>query len=190
MREDKLPQRIVHRKAVDGAALHRNHQLRRRAVHGEARGDELAARQQHVRGLALGSLLQLEDAEDGADADAGVEVAAAVDGVADYGVASVGVLVEDEAVLFFFADQQPAFARGAHGGDEEVVANHVELLLVVARRVGGAGEAGEVDEGGASDVVGDGFEGELEGVAEEAGGFGFGLAGRLGVSEREVCCGR
>lgn len=40
--------------------------------------------------------------------------------------------------------------------------------MVVACDIGGAGEAGEVDEGGAADVVGDGFKGELEGVAEEA----------------------
>jgi len=40
--------------------------------------------------------------------------------------------------------------------------------LVVACAVGGAGEAGEVDEGGAADVVGDGLEGELQGVAEQA----------------------
>lgn len=39
--------------------------------------------------------------------------------------------------------------------------------MVVACRVGATGEAGEVDEGGAADVVGDGLEGELEGVAEE-----------------------
>lgn len=42
--------------------------------------------------------------------------------------------------------------------------------MVVAGCVGGAGQAGQVDERGAADVVGDGFEGELEGVAEEAGG--------------------
>jgi len=46
--------------------------------------------------------------------------------------------------------------------------------LVVARGVGTAGETGEVDERGASDVVGYGFEGELKGVAEKceiSGGF-------------------
>ena len=41
--------------------------------------------------------------------------------------------------------------------------------MVVSGCVGGAGEAGEVDEGRASDVVGYAFEGELEGVAEETG---------------------
>ena len=41
--------------------------------------------------------------------------------------------------------------------------------MVVASGVGGAGKAGKVDEGGAADVVGDRFEGELESMAKEAG---------------------
>ena len=40
--------------------------------------------------------------------------------------------------------------------------------MVVAGCVGGACETGEVDEGGAADVVGYGFEGELKGMAEES----------------------
>ena len=169
MGKDKLPQRVIHRKPIHAPALHRNHQLCRRPVHREARRHEFGARQQEFRRLALGSLLQLEDAKDGPDANARVEVAATVDGVADDGVTGGRVFGEDEAVLFFFRDEEPAFAGRAHGGDEEVVADYVELFLIVAGCVGGSSEAGEVDEGGAADVVGYGFEGELEGVAEEAG---------------------
>jgi hypothetical protein len=40
--------------------------------------------------------------------------------------------------------------------------------LFVASDVGGAGKAGQIDEGGAADVVGNGLEGELQSVAEEA----------------------
>ncbi len=40
--------------------------------------------------------------------------------------------------------------------------------MLIAGGVGGASQACEVDEGGAADVVGYGFEGELEGMAEEA----------------------
>jgi hypothetical protein len=40
--------------------------------------------------------------------------------------------------------------------------------LVVARGVRTASKTGEVDERGASDVVGYGFEGELEGMAEKS----------------------
>ena len=42
--------------------------------------------------------------------------------------------------------------------------------MLVARGVGGAGETCEVYERGAADVVGDGLEGELEGMAKEAFG--------------------
>lgn len=54
-----------------------------------------------------------------------------------------------------------------YGFDEEVVGDDVEFFLVVVCCVGVVGEVGEVDEGGVVDVVGDGFEGELEGVVEE-----------------------
>lgn len=73
---------------------------------------------------------------------------------------------EEDSFLFFFGDEDRAFSRGTHGGDEEVISDDVEFLLVVAGGVAGACETGEVDEGGTSDVVGDGFEGKLEGVAE------------------------
>ena len=82
------------------------------------------------------------------------------------------MLGEEDGLLLFFGDEDGALARRAHGGDEEVVADDIELFLVVAGDVGGAGEAGEVDEGGAADVVGDGLERELEGVAEESGNRG------------------
>ena len=65
-------------------------------------------------------------------------------------------------------DEQGTLARGAHGLDEEVVGDDIELLLVITSNVGGAGKTGQVDEGGAADIVGNRLEGELEGVAEEA----------------------
>lgn len=182
--QDELAQRVLEGEAVDAAAAHGDDQLRRGAVHGEARGDKRSTRvQQLLRadGLALAQdfVGELEDAEDGADGDAGVEVGRAVDGVADDGVAGVGVLVEDDHLFFFLGDEDAALAGAAHRGDEDVIADHVELLLVVARCVGGAGQAGQVDEGGTADIVGDGLEGELEGMAEEgevARGIGvFGL---------------
>jgi hypothetical protein len=40
--------------------------------------------------------------------------------------------------------------------------------LLIAGGVGGAGETSQVDEGSATDVVGNGLEGELESVEEEA----------------------
>ena len=43
--------------------------------------------------------------------------------------------------------------------------------MIIAGCVARACEAGEVDEGCAADVVSYGFEGELEGVAEESVGF-------------------
>ena len=44
------------------------------------------------------------------------------------------------------------------GLDEEVVGNDIELLLLVAGGVGGAGQTREIDQGCATDVVGNRLE--------------------------------
>ena len=109
------------------------------------------------------------DAEDGADGHTGVEVGGAVNGIACYGVSGALVLGEVDGFFFFFGDENGAFSGGSHGGDENVIADYVEFLLVVAGDIAGASETSEVDEGGTSDVVGYRFEGELEGMAQESG---------------------
>lgn len=172
--EDELAEGVVEREAVDGAALHGDDELGRGAVHGEAGGQQLGARAQDVLLGAARALGQLVHAEDGADGHAGVEVGAAVDGVAGDGVARADAaargagLVEEYNVVFLFGDEEGALARGPHRRDEQVVADDVQLLLVVARRVGLARETRQVDERRAPDVVRDGLEGELERVAEES----------------------
>lgn len=167
VRQDEFAQGIVEREAVNAAALHGDDELRRGAVHGEASGDELGAGFQQVRCAAGAVFGQLVHAKNGADGDTGVEVAAAVDGVAGDRVTGLWVFGKVNDLLLLLRDQHGTLARGAHGGNEEVIANDIELLLVVAGGIGGAREAGEVDETGASDVVGNGLEGELQSVTEE-----------------------
>ena len=166
--EDELAEAVVEGEAVDGAALHGDDELGGGAVHGEAGGEQLGPGLEDVLLGARAAVGELVDAEDGADAHTGVQVGGAVDGVAGDGVAGARGVLEVDDVLLLLGDEQGALARGAHGLDEEVIGDDVELLLVVAGGVGGAGQAGEVDEGGAADVVGDLLEGELQGVAEEA----------------------
>jgi hypothetical protein len=43
-----------------------------------------------------------------------------------------------------FRDKKAYATAGAHGADEKLIANHVELLLFVACGVGGAFETGEL----------------------------------------------
>jgi len=107
------------------------------------------------------------DGEDGADGHTGVQVGGTVDGVAGDGVAGVLGVLEEDDVLLLLRDEQGALAAGAHSLDEKVVGDDVELLLLVAGRVGRACKAGQVDQRRAPDVVGDRLEGELEGMAEE-----------------------
>lgn len=168
MSQDELAHTLIKGKAVDAASLHGDDQLRRGAVHGETRRHQLGARFKDVL-LGSGTVFgKLVDGKDGAYRHAGVEVGGAVDGVAGDGVAGVCGVFEVDYFFLFFGHQQSALAGGAHGFDEEVVRNHVQLLLLVACGIGTAGQAGQVDQRGAADVVGDGLEGELEGMAEEA----------------------
>jgi len=170
--EDELAQRVLEGEAVDATAAHGDDQLGGGTVHGETGGNEAGTGVEEVLGadvLAGTQELvgQLEDTEDGADGNTGVQVGGAVNGVADHGVSGVGVLVELDRVLFLFGDHDAALARAPHGGDEDVIADDVELLLVVTGGVGGTGEAGQVNQGGTTDVVGDGLERELESMAQE-----------------------
>ena len=82
--------------------------------------------------------------------DTGVQVRRPVDRVARHGVPRPGVLREEDGFLLLLGHQHGALARRPHGCDEQVVADHVQLLLVVAGGVAGAGQPGEVDESGAA----------------------------------------
>lgn len=170
--QDELAERILEGETINGAAAHGDDKLRRCTVHGETRRDELPAGQQDIigrHGLAHHALGQLEDAEDGADRHAGVEVRRAVNRIAHDGISRVLVLSEDNGIFLFFRDHQTGLAGAAHGRDEDIVANHIQLLLIITGYVRRAGQTLKVDQRGSSDVVGDRLEGELKSMAEEAG---------------------
>jgi hypothetical protein len=98
-----------------------------------------------------------------------VQIRRSIDGVTCHSIPRTLVLRKVNRFFLLLGNENGAFAGAAHGRYEEVVSDDIEFLLVVACCVGGASEAGEVYEGSAADVVGYGFEGELEGVAEESG---------------------
>lgn len=142
--EDELAERGVEGEAVDGAALHRDDELGRGTVHGEASGQQLGSGLENVLLGARGALGQLVDAENGADRHTGVQVGAAVDGVAGHGVARVALVLEEDDVLLLFRHYEGALARRPHRLDKDVIANHVQLLLVVTRGIGLAGQTRQV----------------------------------------------
>lgn len=171
--EDEFTQGVVEGEAVDRSCFHGHDKLCRGTVHGETRGDLLGSWEEDILGCdrLAGSedlFRELEDTEDGADRDTSVKVGRSVNGVADDGIASIRALIEDDGLLFFLRDKETALSRSSHGSDEDIIANHVELLLIVTSGVGGASQTGEVDQGGTTDVVGDGLEGELESMAKES----------------------
>ncbi|KAI6804435.1 fructose-1,6-bisphosphatase [Hortaea werneckii] len=150
--QDELAQGVVHREAVDRAALHGHDQLGRGAVHGETGGNQIGARVEQVLLGALCALCKLEDTEDCADRDTCVQVAATVDRIADNSIPRVGVLVEDDRLFHLFRHKHTYTARRLHGRDEDVIADDVQLLLVVTSGVGRAGKTAQVDQGSSPDV--------------------------------------
>ena len=58
----------------------------------------------------------------------------------------IRAVVEVDYFFSFFRDQGADSATSPHRGDKQVIPKHVEFLLIVARRVGGAGETIEVYE--------------------------------------------
>jgi len=129
--------------------------------------NQFGARHQQVLGLrfACHPLWQLHDSKDRAHADACVKVARAINRITSNYISRTGTLVEVYDLLFLFRNECSAASRSSHGRDEQIVSDHVEFLLVITGGVGGAGQTGQVDQRGSTDVVGDGLEGELEGVA-------------------------
>lgn len=181
VREDEFAQGVVHGEAVDGATLHGDDELGTGAIHGESTSHQLTPGHKQFFLLALAALFELEDAKDCPDAHPGIQIATPINWIADHRISRLGVLVENYTLFFLFADQQSAFPRRTHGGHKEIVTYDVEFLLIIARGVGGARQACEVDEGGAANVVGYGFKRELEGMAEEAeavDGLAIGLCRR------------
>lgn len=133
------------------------------AVHGVARADHLGALAQHVCGLALGARQQLEQGHDGADGDPRVEVRGAVDGVAADGVVA-GVVLEDDQLLLLLRDEDLRGVRRAHRVDEDLVPQHVQLLLLVPGRVRRPEQPAQLDQLRTPDRVRDELERKLQRV--------------------------
>jgi len=143
VRQYKLAHVGIEREARHARAQ-RQHQHRAARVHAVAGGGELRARLAHVESalaqhffrrvvVAHDALALRVDAEDGAGGDGGVDVAGPVDRVERGDVAARPR--ESDRVSFLFRHQHAALAAAAHGVDEDVVGQHVQLLLRVAAGV-------------------------------------------------------
>ena len=86
--------------------------------------------------------MKLEYSKDSADRNTCVKVGRSVDGITHDDVFAIAG--EDDGFVEFFRDKNFDFAAAPHGVDEDVIADHIELLLVVTSGVGGAGEADEL----------------------------------------------
>mmetsp|Transcript_56896 Transcript_56896/g.166617 ORF Transcript_56896/g.166617 Transcript_56896/m.166617 type:complete len:303 (-) Transcript_56896:34-942(-) len=128
-------------------AVPRSHQaLARLQGLREARGLLLIELRHVVRDLAINIFVLLEDAEDGADGDAGVHVAAPVKGVEDADVAAaladhLGVELVFEVAegrdggVLLLGGEGAELARVPQGILQHLIGDHVELLLIFTLHV-------------------------------------------------------
>ena len=139
-REDEGARRRVEREH-DDAAPEREDELGLGAVHAVAGGDLVAAGLQEVGFNAVALRTHAgEHREDRADRDVDVDVRRAVERIEGDQVRAHGAVFRNAHHGFdFFAQHAADRARARDRLDEDVVADHVELLLVFALNVRGAG---------------------------------------------------
>ena len=141
LREDELANGGVEGEAVDLVADGED-EVRGGAVHGVAGGDEVnAGLHDALGGLLyrvdiLELILHLPNAPNGADGHIRVNVAAAVEGVEADNVRPAARLVGHDSAVLLLAAEDKDLLRGKALNLEGLVGDHIELLLLVARRVG------------------------------------------------------
>mmetsp|Transcript_4356 Transcript_4356/g.10966 ORF Transcript_4356/g.10966 Transcript_4356/m.10966 type:complete len:205 (-) Transcript_4356:110-724(-) len=130
----ELPERRVQREAVHPVTLEGYDELRGGSVHAVPSHEEVVARPQDVVHCSwlLPLALLLVDAKNGAGANIAVDVAATVKWVERNNEASPLRLGHEDGILVLLGNQNGASATVDEGVNENVVGQHVKLLLVVA----------------------------------------------------------
>mmetsp|Transcript_102548 Transcript_102548/g.290483 ORF Transcript_102548/g.290483 Transcript_102548/m.290483 type:complete len:247 (+) Transcript_102548:685-1425(+) len=144
----ELPERRVQREAVHPVTLEGYDELCGGSIHAIPSHKEVAAFAQDViqGGWFLSAALLFVDAENGPSADVAVDVAAAVERVERNNEAPRLRRGHKDGLLILLGDQHGARAAVHQGVDEDVVGQHVQLLLVVACGVHLAREAEQVSD--------------------------------------------
>lgn len=96
--------------------------------------NQLRSWHQKILGLRLlsdNAVRQLHDTKDRAHTDTSVEVTRTVNWVAGDYVSRIWAFVKVYDILLLFRDQCSAFSGAFHGGNEQIISNDIQLLLVV-----------------------------------------------------------
>lgn len=132
MGQDELANTVVEGEAVDGSAAHCDDELSRGTVHGETSGKQLGTGLQDILLDTLGAFGKLVNGENGANRHTGVQVRGSVNRIAGDSVVGIRSVFEIDDVVLLLRYEERTLARGAHGLNEEVIGDDIELLLVVA----------------------------------------------------------
>ena len=161
------------------AVADRQHQHRRWAVDGVAGGDLLAAGLQELRGLGiLARARRAQHREDRTHRHVDVDVGRAIERIErEQVLAALVARRERDRRLVLLRDHAGELAAPVRGAQEDLVGEHVELLLFLALHVGAAVAAEHVGERAVGDRARDRLAG-LGDLQDE----GVELAGGLGVA--------
>jgi hypothetical protein len=72
------------------------------------------------------------NAENRTNRHTSIQIGGTVDRITCHCVPSIRVFREEDGFLLFFGDQNRALSGRTHGCDEQIIANDIEFLLVVA----------------------------------------------------------
>lgn len=89
-----------------------------------------------IGGASTDGAYQCVDSKDGTDVDAGVDVAATVEGVENDAVLALVASFNDDRVLELFGNENGRLARRPEGIDHDVIGEDIQLLLFFPLNVG------------------------------------------------------
>ena len=163
------------------AAPDRQHQQRGGSVHRVARAQLLRARLQEVVFLRLRDALgAAQDREDGAHRHVHVDVGGAIQRVEQQEIFPLGIAMRDcIGVVHFLRGHGGKVAAPFVGLEQDLVGDHVELLLDLALHVLGLGAAEHAREPALADGDGDGLAGPCDHLDEKPEVGGDELLGAL-----------
>lgn len=125
----------IEAEAVNSATLEGEDELDGRTVDTVTSADAFSTRAEKIVDGSLGSLLLLENTENGADRDVAVNVAGSIERIeGDAELASL-LLGDDDGLLLLLRNEDGANSRVDEGVDHHVIGHDVELLLVIAGTV-------------------------------------------------------
>jgi hypothetical protein len=157
----------VEAEAVNSATLEGEDKLDGRTVDTVSGADTLRTRTEKIIDGSLGSLLLLEDTENGTDRNVAVNVTGSIEGVEGDAVLTGLLLGDDDGILLLLRNEHGANSRVDESVDHHVIGHDVELLLIIAGAIYLTSKAIELRNACPLDSRGNKLAGSSDGVEKD-----------------------